>query len=150
MEHAWMHYRNTWVHALPMCRTHLPVLHDHCMCMRMCMRCVGVGVGVWFVRYSCIYACAHLLCVAPLKIFAYCLLHKKKNRYASPLTEECVAQMKADGVTRAVAFSQVLFVLFQFRQDVYKCIHTQRCVLVRIYTHSFIYIYVYLYIYICT
>lgn len=27
-------------------------------------------------------------------------------RYASPLTEECVAEMKKDGVTRAVAFSQ--------------------------------------------
>ena len=28
-------------------------------------------------------------------------------RYASPLTEECLAQMKEDGVTRAIAFSQV-------------------------------------------
>jgi len=27
-------------------------------------------------------------------------------RYAAPMTEDCVAQMKADGVTRAVAFSQ--------------------------------------------
>lgn len=27
-------------------------------------------------------------------------------RYAKPLTEDCIAEMKADGVTRAIAFTQ--------------------------------------------